>query len=220
MPETHCVRPSDFPSIEKHWNDAYLKTPTESLGWYEKQAEPSLELIKQCGLEKDALIFNAGSGASTLIQSLLKEGYSKLVINDIAAAPLSEMRKTLEDWNLADLNFIVDDLTKPKQLLDIKGVDLWHDRAVLHFFTDEEEQKSYFKLIHRLVKLGGYVILAEFALGGAEKCCGLPVINYSSESLTMKMGSDFKLIKDFNYTYYQPSGDTREYIYTLFQRIA
>lgn len=219
MSEPHCEIHSGK-NFEKHWNDTYLKTPTSSLGWYEEHAAPSLELIEQCALEKDDLIVNVGSGTTTLIESLLEKGYSNFVLNDIAVAPLTEMRSTLNDYKNATFDFIIDDLTKPDLLLSLKDVALWHDRAVLHFFTEEKAQNNYFELLGSVIKLGGYVILAEFNLEGAQKCSGLPVVNYSVELLKSKMGSDFKLVRSFDYTYTQPLGDTREFVYTLFQRIA
>ena len=65
----------------------------------------------------------------------------------------------------------------------------------------------------------GFVIIAAFHLNGASACSGLPVHRYSSQMLQQKAGDEFKLLEAFDYTYTQPSGDTREYVYTLFQRI-
>jgi hypothetical protein len=104
-------------------------------------------------------------------------------------------------------------------LLKLKNVDLWNDRAVLHFFTEEPQQKAYFDLLKKVVNKNGYVILAEFNLEGAKKCCGLDVFNYNESMLQERLGNDFELLKSFNYTYTQPSGNTREYVYTLFKRI-
>ena len=70
------------------------------------------------------------------------------------------------------------------------------------------------------MKIDGFVILAEFNLEGAKKCSGLAVFNYNEIMLQERLGNNFKLLRSFNYTYTQPSGNTREYIYTLFQRTA
>ena len=141
------------------------------------------------------------------------------MVNDIASAPLRELRRDLMIPNEADVKFVVDDLTDPKELNELRQVDLWHDRAVLHFFTEKGAQESYFKLINNSVKVGGYVILAEFSLEGAKKCCGLDVVNYNSAMLQRGLGENFKLLKEFDYTYFQPSGNTRAYVYTLFQKV-
>lgn len=204
--------------FQAHWNNAYRKTPTENLGWYEKDPVPSMELIESCELPKDAKIFNAGAGSSTLINKLLQKGYTDIVVNDIAAASLREMRRVLVIPNDADVQFVVDDLTNPDALKKLKNVDVWHDRAVLHFFTDKSAQASYFQLLNASLKVGGYVILAQFNLAGAKKCCGLDIVNYNSELLQKGLGENFKLLKEFDYTYVQPSRNTRDYVYTLFQK--
>ncbi|MFK5957780.1 MAG: class I SAM-dependent methyltransferase [Lutibacter sp.] len=210
---------NDF-DFEEHWNNAYQKVPADNLGWYEEDPIPSMELILECNLPKDALLFNAGVGAATLIELLLNKGYLNIVVNDIAASALTELKNNLTAYKQAEVEFIVDDLTKPTELLKLKNVDLWHDRAVLHFFTTKQQQQAYFNLIQKVIRLKGYVILAEFNLEGAKKCSGLDVFNYNEEMLQERLGEDFKLLKSFNYTYIQPSGNTREYVYTLFQKIA
>ena len=117
------------------------------------------------------------------------------------------------------LNFIIDDLTNPFELLKIEEVDLWHDRAVLHFFINLNQQEAYFNLLKQKVKSGGYVIFSEFALNGAKKCCGLEILNYDNNMFQNNLGDDFQLIDTYNYLYTHPSnGNTRKYIYSLFKR--
>lgn len=207
-------------NFENHWNNAYKKTPLKNLGWYEEAPMPSIELIEACNLPKNTRIFNAGAGSSTLIEQLLKRGYNNIIVNDIASSALIELRNSISDHYHASVQYVVDDLTNPFELLDLKQIDLWHDRAVLHFFTSQCQQKAYFDLLKKIVKLDGFVILAEFNLEGAKKCAGLDIFNYNESLLQERLGPDFKLLKSFNYTYTQPSGNTREYIYTLFQRNA
>ena len=204
--------------FEKHWNNAYQKSPVTNLGWYEESPAPSIELIEACSLPKEALIFNAGAGATTLISELLAKGYENIAVNDISAVALAALKSSLPSPVNASVQFVVDDLTNPSELLKIKNVDLWHDRAVLHFFTEEKQQKVYFDLLKGALKPKGFVILAEFNLEGAKKCSGLDVFNYNEEMLQERLGPDFELLKSFNYTYIQPSGNTREYVYTLFRK--
>lgn len=207
-------------NFEKHWNNAYLKTPINSLGWYEKEATQSLNLIELCNLPKEASVFNPGAGASSLIEELLNRGYTNLTVNDISSIALSELRNSLSKHKHSEVKFVVDDLTNPTELLKLKNIDLWHDRAVLHFFTLKEQQNTYFNLLKKVLKPNGFVILAQFNLEGAKKCSGLDVVNYNEEMLQEKLGNEFILLESFNHTYFQPSGNTREFVYTLFQRKA
>jgi len=220
MTDNFCKPEENSYNFEEHWNNAYLKTPTVSLGWYEVNPKQSINLINECNLPEDALIFNAGAGSTTLINKLLECGYSNIIVNDIAASALTDLKNGLASHKNKKVQFIVDDLTKPIELLNLKNVDLWHDRAVLHFFTEESQQIAYFNLIKKVVKVDGFVILAEFNLEGAKKCCGLDVVNYNVEMFQSKLGADFELLKSFDYTYIQPSGNKREYVYSLFKRTA
>lgn len=201
--------------IPAHWNTVYENKPTETLGWYETDLKPSLSLIEKCNLEHDARILNIGAGTTTLIEELINGGYKNLLATDISKKALELLSERVGADNI---DVITDDLTSPNSLTEIEPVDLWFDRAVLHFLTKEEERRSYFELLKHKVKSGGFVVLAQFAKGGAEKCSGLPVYQYDIELMQNNLGADFMLLENFDYTYIMPSGAERPYVYALFQR--
>lgn len=204
--------------VKLHWNKAYENSITEKLGWYEDYPGPSLQLIKKCHFDKDAVLLNVGVGESTLIDELLKSGYTNIIGSDISSTAVEKIRLKI---GLAGKNvkWILDDLTKSTKLIDLSPVDLWHDRAVLHFFTDTRDQDTYFRLLNKLVKTNGFVIIAVFNLNGAIKCSGLEVFRYDKEMLTERLGNDFQCVDSFDYTYYMPKGEPRQYVYTLFKRV-
>lgn len=202
---------------QAHWDAAFTNNPTDRLGWYEKIPGPSLDLIKKCNLQKSDRILNVGAGATTLVDELLWQGYKNIIASDVSPMALEKLKSRL--GNLGEkVQWIIDDLTAPKKLKQIEAVDLWHDRAVLHFFTEEPDQDTYFELLKSLVSPKGFVIIAVFNLNGATKCSGLPVFRYNENMLKSKLGSGFNLVEAFDYSYTMPSGDKREYIYTLFQK--
>lgn len=203
-----------------HWEKVYSKTPFDKLGWYEKEAIPSLDLIQLCKLPKDAKILNVGAGATTFVDDLLELGYTNILVNDISEPAIEALKNRLTDEQINNVKFIVDDLTNPKELSKINYIDVWHDRAVLHFFTNENDQTTYFNLLRNTIKIGGFAIIAVFNLEGATKCSGLEVFRYNADMLQNKLGKDFNLIKTFNYIYKMPSGDDRSYVYTLFQHVS
>ena len=205
--------------MKEHWERVYEKKPVEEMGWYESSPEPSLSLIEHCKLEKNAAILNVGAGATTLVDQLLELGYNHIIANDISKAALEELQLRLGPEISEQVHWIVDDLTDPGELYELGQIDLWHDRAVLHFFHERSSQDAYFALLQKLVRPGGYVIIAAFNLNGAPTCSGLPVFRYDARMLQEKLGDDFKLLEAFDHTYTQPSGDTRAYVYTLFRRI-
>ncbi|CAL2104526.1 Class I SAM-dependent methyltransferase [Tenacibaculum sp. 190130A14a] len=214
--ENDCTIPETI-NYKDHWNTAYTKNTTEKLGWYEESSKETIDLIKETNLDKNARILSVGVGSSLLIDELLHDGYSQLIANDLSEKALNDIKERLKD-QANQVTFIPDNLVEPKVLGDIEKVDIWNDRAVLHFFLTEEEKTAYFNLLKKIVKVNGYVIIAVFALDGAEKCCGLNLQRYNTEMLQERLGHDFSLEKSFNHTFVNPYGGERPYVYTLFKR--
>jgi len=202
----------------KHWEGVYQTKEDEQLGWFEDLPETTLQLIEKCHLKPDATILNVGAGTTRLIDALIERGFTNIIANDLSKAALQKLEQRILKKYDFKLNCITDDLTKPQALLKLQNIDLWIDRAVLHFFLLEEEQKAYFNVIKKTVRKGGYVLIAVFSLEGAEKCSGLPLQRYNAEMLQNHLGSEFKLDEAFDYIYINPSGSERPYIYTLFKR--
>lgn len=205
--------------LQEHWNKAYSDQQVEKMGWYEDDVSETMQLIEKTGLPIDADILNVGAGATTLIDSLLLKGFSNLIASDISEVSLQTLKNRLGE-EASKINLVVDDLTKSTKLAKISPIDLWIDRAVLHFFVDEIDKKNYFELLKQLVKPGGFSLFAQFSLEGSNACSGLPVLRYSNEMLAAQLGDSFELIETFDYTYTMPSGDERPYIYSLFKRVA
>lgn len=205
-------------NFNEHWNNAYTKTEQSKLGWFESESTPTLKLIEKLNLNKDVAILNVGAGTSTLVSDLLKREFTHIIVNDISNSAI-ELLKTELGKEKDLVKFVQDDLANPTLLNDLEPLDLWNDRAVLHFLTEQKDVDTYFNLLKSKLKVGGYAILAEFDLEGAEKCCGLFVRRYSAAMLKEEMGNDFEMVEDFNYDFINPNGDTRKYIYTLFKRM-
>lgn len=205
-------------NLKEHWNKVYSSRADEKLGWYEDFPQESICLIDKCNLSPDSVILNVGAGTTTLIEFLLLMGYTNIIATDISNDSLTKLKTGLGDEG-DKITWIVDDLTHPVLLKNIPLVDLWIDRAVLHFFTESKDQDTYFELLKSKIKKGGFVLFAEFNLNGAIKCSGLPIYRYNAEMLSNKLGDEFTLTDCFDYLYSMPSGAERPYVYTLFRRI-
>lgn len=212
-----CKTSDNTENLGEYWCAMYTDTDITKLGWYENESTPTLELIKKSQVKKDAILFSVGAGSTTLIDSLLKDGYTNLIANDISSCALNKIKSRIGKKE-STVQWIVDDLMNPNELNKLPKVDIWNDRAVLHFFTEEKDQEIYFELLNKKVKKGGFVILAEFNLEGATMCSGLSVKRYNTEMLQEKLGDEYILLKTFDYDYSMPNGEVRKYIYTLFQR--
>jgi len=205
-------------NYQNHWNKVYSKSKINKLGWYEESPEPSLGLIKKCNLKKDAVILDVGSGVTTLIEKILEQGYNNIIATDISEIALIKAMEKLKTAKAKSVKWIVDDIINSEYLTEPGIIDLWHDRTVLHFLTQENQKDGYLSTLKRLVKVGGFVIIAVFSLEGAKKCSGLDVVNYDQTMISQFLGDNFELMEHFPYLYIQPSGGARPYVYTLFRR--
>jgi len=199
----------------KHWNTIFSNTEDSKLGWYEKDGFQTLKLLNQIPDWEKSTIFIPGAGTSILIEKLLSIG-ANLVLNDISIEALNRVKSRLNK-EYREIDWFCQDIAKP--IPDtIPNVDIWIDRAVLHFLIDEDDIKEYFKNVESILKAGGHAIFAEFSKKGATKCAGLTIHRYSIEELSERLGESFTPISHFDYTFINPNGDPRPYIYALYKR--
>lgn len=93
------------------------------------------------------------------------------------------------------------------------ALDIWHDRAVFHFLTSDDERRAYVRQALRAPKPDGFAIVGTFGPHGPEQRSGLPVMRYAPEELHGTFGGRFKLVDssvDFHTT---PWGSPQEFIY-------
>ena len=206
-------------SLKEHWNKKYTDTPITQLGWYESKSMPSVQLIENCAVPKYFPIIDVGSGTSTLISNLLDLGYQNLVAIDISDVALEKAKTLLNKEQAPRVHWGVDDITNPSVVLQHQTIAVWHDRAVFHFLTEEQNRETYRTLAQKVIMPGGFMVIATFAVEGATHCSGLPVQRHSVDSLCEFFGDRFKLIESLDYRYRMPSGDVRPYVYARFQNI-
>ena len=199
----------------EHWNAIFSTKADSELGWYEKDISQTLKFIDLVPESESTTIFLSGAGTSVLVDELMNRGH-KLILNDISDEALNKLRKRI--GTNAKLTWLHHDISKPLPR-NIPQVHIWIDRAVLHFLLDESDIQGYFTNLQSAIHQGGYALLAEFSTTGAPKCAGLELHRYSIEEMTNHMGSDFELIKHEEYTYINPFGDERPYIYALYKKI-
>ena len=204
--------------MKEHWNEIYEALDADELTWYEEIPAPSIKLLSKCHINKDETILDVGAGASTFIDYLVNQGFKNIIAADISEIALNKLKERLGKEKATIVRWIVDDITRPVHIQNLRDIAVWHDRAVLHFLLEDEQQQTYLSTLKKVIRKGGYVIIAAFSLKGAKKCSGLDVKNYDQDMLAEFLGEDFILIEYFDYIYYMPSGKARPYIYTLFQK--
>jgi hypothetical protein len=202
-------------SDASHWDNIFAKTENNKLGWYEENTNQTIQLLNRIPNWEASTILITGAGTSALIDDLLQKKV-KLILNDISIEAISLVKNRI--GKIAnEITWICQDIAQPLPV-EMPNVDIWLDRAVLHFLTDESDIIGYFNNVKTLLRMGGYALFAEFSHKGALKCAGIPVHQYNVEELSDRLGESFELVTDFEWVFTNPKGEPRPYIYALYKR--
>ena len=146
---------------------------------------------------------------------LLDLGLTCITVLDVSGGALARARRRLAEraglvtWIEAD---VTGQWTPP-------AVDVWHDRAVLHFLTKVEQREAYVRHVHAAIKMGGSAIIGTFALDGPAKCSGLPVERYSATTIAMLLGSAFELADAIGELHRTPAGGQQAFSFARLVRV-
>lgn len=195
---------------KEHWERVYATKATDAVSWFQAHAEQSMRLIRGTGVPLSGSIIDVGGGASTLVDDLLRDGYTALSVLDLSAAALAAARHRLGARADA-VQWIEANITKAD--LPLHAYDVWHDRAVFHFLTDAVARQAYVDAVLRAVKPGGHVIVATFAEDGPTQCSGLPVMRYSADELHAEFGAPFTLLAHEREEHHTPNGAVQSFVY-------
>jgi 2-polyprenyl-3-methyl-5-hydroxy-6-metoxy-1,4-benzoquinol methylase len=193
-----------------HWQNIYQTKESSQVSWYQLHPTLSLQYIQNTGVSKTGHIIDIGGGASTLVDHLLNNNFQNITVLDISAEALGiakqrlGQRAGLVTWVESDITQV----TLPHQKYDV-----WHDRAVFHFLTKQEDRTRYVQAVKEAVKTGGHIIVAAFANDGPEKCSGLEVARYNPKSLLVEFGAGFELLDSTHEEHHTPFGTEQKFIY-------
>ena len=196
--------------VRTHWENVYETKAVTEVSWFQEHAETSFRLIERAGVAKTGQIIDVGGGASTLVDDLLNAGYRNVTVLDISAQALHAAQGRLGP-QAAAVTWIAADITAAH--LPRRHYDVWHDRAVFHFLTEEENRRKYVEAVQRSVKPGGHVIVATFGPNGPLQCSGLPVRRYDPDGLHDEFGDAFQLVEHMSEEHHTPFGTVQQFIY-------
>lgn len=125
---------------KSHWEHIYETKDVTNVSWFQPHAVLSVRLIRATGLDTTARIIDVGGGASTLVDDLLSNGYEEVTVLDISGAALQRSKDRLGQ-RAESVTWVEADITQANLPEDY--YDLWHDRAVFHFLTDESDRAAY-----------------------------------------------------------------------------
>jgi SAM-dependent methyltransferase len=196
---------------QHHWEQVYKAKAHDQVSWFRPHLETSLALVERATSgNREAAIADIGGGPSTLVDDLRERGYSDLTVVDISERALELARARLREaaaavrWILADARQL---------MLPAQSVDVWHDRAVFHFLTAVEQRRGYVRAALQALKPGGHIIVSTFGPEGPERCSGLEVVRYDSESLHQEFGGRFRLIESSKEAHQTPWGSVQQFLY-------
>jgi len=198
-----------------HWDGIYGRSGAERVSWYQAEPSVSLELLRSAGVEAEgASVLDVGGGASVLVDRLVDLGVADLSVLDCSRQGLSLAKARLGassarvEWILADLLS-----WEPPRTWRF-----WHDRAVMHFFIDDESVDRYVDLATRAVEAGGAAVIATFAPDGPTSCSGLPVRRWAPGDLAKRFGPEWSLEETRTEDHLTPSGSVQRFSWVVLRR--
>jgi threonine dehydrogenase-like Zn-dependent dehydrogenase len=154
-----------------------------------------------------------GAGASPLVGVLAAAGRHVVAV-DIAEAALDVLRCLLDPS--ASVSFIAADV---RDLQIDTPIDAWHDRAVFHFLTTADDQRTYVQSAATSVRVGGHCVIASFAPDGPSMCSGLPTAQHDADSFRKLFSPEFELVESFPHDHVTPWDSVQSFTYAVLRRI-
>ena len=198
---------------KQHWEDLYRNKAIDEVSWHQDNPQISLELIRSVSPDLNTPIIDIGGGASMLVDRLQQLGYQSLGVLDISAIALQHAMSRL-GANADKIQWYEADITRFKSPVTY---DVWHDRAVFHFLTGQDQQKAYIQTLENTVRGGGHIIIATFAIGGPTRCSGLDIVQYDKDKLSTLLGEHFGFIEQQSELHITPAGKQQAFQYFHFR---
>ncbi|MFV8282488.1 class I SAM-dependent methyltransferase [Christiangramia marina] len=200
--------------LKEHWEKIYNTKQFEETSWYQQKPEYSLEIIRSLGLSPEANIIDIGGGNSFLVDHLSELGYANIHVLDISAKALQDSQNRL-GAKAEKINWIESDVTNLKP---DTSFELWHDRAALHFLTEDKQVEDYVSVLKNSLKIGAYCLLSVFSENGPDKCSGIAIRKYATSDLEELLEPDFDTVRLENRDHTTPWGAKQNFSTGLFRR--
>lgn len=199
-------------NIFKHWDKIYQEKNHKKISWHQEQSTLSYKWILEF-TKKNEPIIDVGCGVSILSDELIDAGYTNISLLEISTSAIKTLKNRLKNdyisfYNENILEFKID-----------KTFQLWHDRAVFHFLTNNKERDIYLKKLNKYLKVGGYFLLATFAINGPKKCSELNIVQYDKKKIKALLINNFELIKTESENHPHPNGTKQKFNYFLLKKI-
>ena len=194
------------------WESAYGDKSESERSWTQPVPVDSLAIIDSMDLDTAAAVIDIGGGASYLVDNLVSRGFTDVTLLDISENALAQSRSR----NGASVRYVAADIT---QWEPERPYALWHDRAVFHFLTTQEQQDDYCRVLADATTAGSHAVIATFAPDGPEMCSGLPVKRWSAEDLAARFEKDFSVESHSRSEHTTPWGSVQPFTFVQLLRV-
>lgn len=199
---------------KKHWENIYQTKELKDVSWYQPNPQTSLDFIKKYEISTKSKIIDIGGGDSFLVDHLVELGFQDITVLDISEAAIERAKYRL-GVKAKNVTWIVEDVINFKPT---EKYDFWHDRAVFHFLTEEQEIKTYVDKTYANINKEGVLVIGTFSEQGPKKCSGIPIKQYSEESLSERFAFSFQKIECIHVDHPTPFDTIQNFVFCCFRK--
>lgn len=203
-------------TVKNHWENIYGNKSSNEVSWTQAIPKTSLDFLHSFNLCKDASIIDVGGGESKLVDFLLDEGFTDVTVLDISERALERAKQRLGE-RASQVQWIVSDVTK---FVPRRKYHVWHDRATFHFLTSAAEISKYVSLASNYIDNQGFMTIGTFSNNGPTKCSGLPIKQYSDETLTSVLIEHFEKMRCITEDHETPFHTIQNFLFCSFRKAA
>ena len=201
-------------NTKSHWENVFATKNPNEVSWTQEYPKTAMNHIESLELSKTANIIDIGGGDSNLVDALLDNGYENIWVLDISEFALERAKKRLGE-KANKVHWIVSDITEFST--DIK-FDFWHDRAVFHFLTEQQNIDKYVALINNAIADNGNFLLGTFSENGPLKCSGLEIKQYSENNMRQTFNQSFDTVNCFTENHITPFNTNQNFQFCGFKK--
>lgn len=201
-------------SNKQHWENIYSQKKGNELSWTQQYPSISMQFISEIKLPKNAKIIDIGGGEGFLADALLDAGFTNITVLDISKTAIEDAKKRLAE-KAKNIKWIVADIT---EFENSDKFDFWHDRAVFHFLTVQNQVEKYKSRLTAGLIEKGFFLLGTFSPMGPFKCSGLNIVQYSKEEMQTLFIDNFLMINDYEQEHLTPFNTIQNFQFGGFKK--
>jgi len=199
--------------VAAHWDAAYAQGD-DTRSWFEEHPHMSLRMLGAAGVSAADALIDVGGGASPLTRALLERSFGDLTVLDISAAGMRDARDRLGP-RAGQVRWLTADVLSWHPPRCYRA---WHDRAVFHFLTTEEQRQHYRRALDAATAPGAVAVFGCFAPDGPRRCSGLPVARYSPAELARQLGARWLMVSQDREEHITPAGTIQPFTWIALRR--